>query len=135
VIILDASVWVSSLLIQDVNYVVSDSWLSDTVRAGEIFVAPSIFVPEVSGALARRTGNRIEALAAAQRILSSSVIELVPVDLTLAEAAADIAAGHSLRGADSVYVALAARRGMPLVTWDKELISRASALVNLRSPY
>jgi hypothetical protein len=38
------------------------------------------------------------------------------------------------RGADSVYVELAARLGLPLVSWDAEIKQRASALVECWTP-
>jgi len=48
--------------------------------------------------------------------------------------AARIAARVSLRGADAVYVALAAQRALPLFTWSQELASRAGAIIDVRMP-
>ena len=45
---------------------------------------------------------------------------LVPLDETLADQAADIAAQHRLRGSDAVYAAVALRFGSTLVTLDRE---------------
>jgi predicted nucleic acid-binding protein len=39
-----------------------------------------------------------------------------------------------LRGADAVYVALARRLGMPLVTWDAEQRERAKPVVRVVTP-
>ncbi|HEV8260717.1 MAG TPA: hypothetical protein VGQ19_08175 [Burkholderiales bacterium] len=45
-----------------------------------------------------------------------------------------IAAQYFLRGADAVYAALARQLGTPLVTWDKELLERAAAVVPTFTP-
>ena len=47
---------------------------------------------------------------------------------------ANIAAQYLIRGADAVYVALAAELDVPLVTWDHELLTRASVVVDVRTP-
>jgi len=44
------------------------------------------------------------------------------------------AANLRLRGADALYVAVAARLGVPLVTFDQELASRAALAVDVITP-
>lgn len=66
------------------------------------------------------------------RVLSG--LELHSVDEALALEASDLAKDLRLRGADSVYVALAARFGLPLVTWDQELLERAASRIDVRIP-
>ena len=39
-----------------------------------------------------------------------------------------------LRGADATYVAVAQRLDLPLITWDREQLERASRLITVRSP-
>lgn len=133
-IVLDASVWISSLLTTDRHHVRSDQWLVRTSTAGEKLLVPSIFVPEVAGAFVRRMGDKIAAAAALQRTLSSPALQVVPIDVSLATAAARHAIQLSLKGADAAYVALAVERGCPLVTWDRELISRAGTVTNVVEP-
>ena len=45
---------------------------------------------------------------------------LIPLDETLAQQAADVAAQHRLRGSDAVHAAVALRFGSTLVTLDRE---------------
>ena len=39
-----------------------------------------------------------------------------------------------LRGADAIYVALAAQIGIPLITWDREQFERGAQRVITRQP-
>jgi predicted nucleic acid-binding protein len=59
---------------------------------------------------------------------------MVAVDAELAEAAARVAGDLRLRGADSVYVALAKQLSLELVTWDLEQASRASVVIRAGVP-
>ena len=45
---------------------------------------------------------------------------LASVDAELAQLGAELAADRHLRGADALYIALAHRLSVPLVTWDRE---------------
>jgi predicted nucleic acid-binding protein len=61
-------------------------------------------------------------------------IRLVGLDASLAEEAALLATDQGLRGADAVYLAVAARFGLPVVTWDLEMMHRAPAGVRVQMP-
>jgi predicted nucleic acid-binding protein len=52
----------------------------------------------------------------------------------MARQAAELAAGHRLRGADSIYVAVARRYGTTLVSRDEEQRLRGSTLVTCLTP-
>ena len=67
-------------------------------------------------------------------IQAHPAIDVAAVDSELGTLAARIAARVSLRGADAVYVALAAQRALPLFTWNQELASRAGAIIDVRMP-
>ena len=97
-IVLDANVWISSLLPADVNKVVSRNWLSRTLAAGDSLITPSIFLAEVTGAVARRTGDRTGGTALLQQIQANAAIQIVEVDLQLAQTAARLASTLALRG-------------------------------------
>lgn len=56
-IVVDANVWVSVALTADRFHAPSRTWLDAQVVGGERLVAPSIVLVEVSGAIARRSGN------------------------------------------------------------------------------
>jgi predicted nucleic acid-binding protein len=62
------------------------------------------------------------------------VLRLVPVDHRLGRASADLAVRLRLRGADAVYVAVAAHLKIPLVTLDAEQRERARELIEVRMP-
>jgi predicted nucleic acid-binding protein len=61
-------------------------------------------------------------------------VTLVFVDDVLAREAARLAAELRVRGADSVYIALARELGLPLVTWDVEQLQRAGPVVESYNP-
>ncbi len=67
-------------------------------------------------------------------VLGDPGITIVAIDKVLAETAAYHASDLFLRGADAIYVALAERLAIPLVTWDQELMTRAATLIEVRTP-
>lgn len=118
--VVDASVWVSRLVPEDVHYGTSHRWLGRLVEQGEFIVAPALVLAEVAGAVSRRTGlseTGTQAVSLIQRLPHS---RLVPVDAELIRLGTTLAADLCLRGVDALYVALARRLGVPLVTWDRE---------------
>ena len=55
--VVDASVWVSRFVLNDVHHEPSYSWLEGTVIRGELIVAPALLLAEVAGAISRCTGR------------------------------------------------------------------------------
>jgi predicted nucleic acid-binding protein len=102
--------------------------------AKEILTTPSLALPELAGAIARRSGFTSDAQAALEALSSLPNLVTVDIDADLALHAADIAADLSLRGADAVYVAVALARNLPLITWDHEVQERAARIVDVRPP-
>lgn len=131
--VVDASVWVARFRSVDVNHQASYQWLSQVLDSGLRVVAPTLLLPETTGPIAREASE-----LAARRVLSvlSRLLTLrfVPLRHDLARLAAQLAARLRLRGADSVYVALAYDLDMTLVTWDDEQRSRGGAVVTVRTP-
>lgn len=132
--VVDASVWVSALVPQDVHHATSGRWLSDRLAAGETLIIPILALAEVAGAIARRTGAPELGQQAADQIARVPGSRLVALDLDLGTEAARIAASRQLRGADAIYVATARLLNATLVTWDEELLSRAAGLVQVVHP-
>ncbi len=132
--VVDASVWVSRLVPQDVHHAASRRWLEQRAAGGGLIVAPVLLLVEVAGAISRRTGDPQLAHRAVGQILRIPALRLVPLDHRLAEAAADLAADLGLRGADAVYVATARHLGVPLVTWDEDQRVRATRIVTVTTP-
>lgn len=132
--VVDASVWVSSLVAQDVHHAGSRQWLDDKLRAGTPLMVPTLALAEVAGAIARRTGAAALGRQASRWILRFPGLRLVPLDPQLGKEAADVAADLQLRGADAVYVTVAHALRNPLLTWDEDLHRRANSLIEVRYP-
>lgn len=96
--------------------------------------APALLLPEIVGAIARRTGQRRLARRAVAAVLRLPELRLVALDRRLAEIAARLAGDLQLRGADAVYVATAAEFELPLVTWDAAQRERGAARVTVIGP-
>lgn len=134
-VVVDASVWVSAILPDEPNHATSQAWVDRWRRDGNQFAQPSIFVTEVGCAIGRRRQYATLATPAVADILVDGSIEFIAVDRAIAESAADIGIPSKLRGADAIYVALAKQRGIPIVTWDNEILSSASKVgVTARVP-
>jgi predicted nucleic acid-binding protein len=134
VIVVDASVWVSRLVATDVHYEPSRRWLEDAAARGEQFIAPMILLPEVAGAVARRTADSAMGDRGVEILLRVPGLRLVSIDHRLGQEAARLAARHRLRGADAVYVTTASVLSVPLVTWDDEQRDRTQGLISVASP-
>jgi predicted nucleic acid-binding protein len=133
-IVIDASVWVSRILVEDLFHTVSQAWLRSQAAKGHLLVVPSLFFAEVGGAVARRTGSTGTGVDAIQRIARVPALRVVALNRELGMEAGRLAAQLRLRGADAVYVALARRLNTPLATWDEELLQRAGQAVAIVRP-
>lgn len=133
-IVTDASIWVSHLIAQEIHHGVSRRWLTVVVRSNTVIAAPALLLAEVGGAVARRTGDANLGHQAVNHILSTPNLRLVYTDSALGMLAAALAADQQLRGADAMYVAVAQRLNIPLVSWDQEQIARASGAITAYMP-
>jgi predicted nucleic acid-binding protein len=133
-IVIDASVWVSRLMPADAFHEVSRGWMGEVVEAGEMLVAPIILLAEVAGAIARRTGDPRLGHQSVQQIRQVPTLQIIDIDHSLGDYAAQVASDLRLRGADATYVAVADRFDIPLVTWDQELLDRAGAVISVQMP-
>jgi predicted nucleic acid-binding protein len=133
-VVIDASVWVSYFMPQETRHAKTVAWLDQVTRGEERLIVPTLLLPELAGAIARRTGATLLALQAARQVARWPALELVPQDDALIALATQIAAELSLRGADAIYVAAAKQRDRPLVTWDVEQQQRGRRVVATRPP-
>jgi predicted nucleic acid-binding protein len=134
VYVVDASVWVSWFVPDDAHHDSSHTWINAQVTQGEPMVAPVLALAEVAGAVVRRTGSPELAAGAIVLIQRLPNARLVPVDAGLAHLGARLAGELRLRGADSLYVALAQRLGFTLVTWDQEQLERGRSVAATHTP-
>ena len=133
--VVDASVWVAYFIITDAHHMVSNRWLREQLHVyDELVAAPTLLLPEVGGAIARRSGNTVLGQDAVLEMRQLPELKLVPIDEKLASEAASLATTLRLRGADAVYVATAQALSVPLITWDEELAERAKPVVEVRQP-
>jgi predicted nucleic acid-binding protein len=133
-IVVDASVWLSFLLEQDVNHSVTQPWFIDVLVSKLPIAAPILLLAEVGGAVSRRLGDAEMGEKAINRLLSIPTLRLVDVDHALGIQTGRIAANYRLRGADACYVAVAAQLNVPLVSWDQEQLDRVAGLIAAYTP-
>ncbi len=131
--VLDASVWVSRLIPQDEFHEVVKSWMDEKREDGTQFISPALVLAEVGGAISRRTGEPALGRRAIARLEALPGLRLVEMDNELVHEAARLAAKHGLQGVDSVYVAVAHRLNLPLVTFDSDQGQRARKIVSIHS--
>jgi predicted nucleic acid-binding protein len=129
-IVVDASVWVARLVSQDVFYEPVKEWMAAHIESNDDFLAPSLLLAELGGAISRRTTPSL-GLKAIQQVQNLPGLQLVEMDHSLLLEAAQLAAELGLRGADSTYVAVAARLDLPLVTLDVDQRERAGKRVKV----
>jgi predicted nucleic acid-binding protein len=132
--VVDASVWVSRVLAHDPGHERTVGWFDRQTTEGALHVAPVLLLAEVAGALARVTRSGEAGRRLAEQLARLPELRLVTIDGPVGTRAAEIAAHLKLRGADAVYVAVAERLDLPLVTWDGEQRSRARVLVSTSVP-
>jgi predicted nucleic acid-binding protein len=121
----DANVWVAALDESDPVHESSVRFLEATRDRELPLLGPALLLVETCCALARRRDDHEAALAAAATLRGLKALRLVAHDAALESGALELGARLRLRGADSYYVATAARDGAPLVTWVGERIDRA----------
>ena len=131
---IDASVHVSALNPAEPDSATSQAFLARVRQHRIPLFCPSLLLVEVAAAVARVLDDvdRAVALAAAVRGLPHQA--LVPLDVALADRAADLAARARLRGTDAVYAAVAQQYGTTLVTLDRQQLGRLPPLVRTARP-
>jgi predicted nucleic acid-binding protein len=134
VIVVDASVWVSRLVPQDVYHVSSRRWLEQYLAGGGRLIEPILLLAEVAGAVARRTGQADLAHQAVRNLIRLRALRIVPIDHRLGRLAAELAADLSLRGADATYVAISQYLNTPLVTWNGDQQAKADKAIKIYTP-
>lgn len=133
-VVVDASVWVSRLMPQDVNHDASSFWMERFTAEGGFLVAPVFLLIEIAASISRVTGDTALAKQIVEDIKSDSMMQAMPLDTTLVQAAVTIAADLQLRAGDATYVVAAHQLNIPLISWDKEQLQRAGSLVSTYTP-
>lgn len=134
ILTIDASVSVSVTRTQEIHHAESRQFFDEVVRGAHPVISPAIVLPETVAAIARADGSFVLTQQARQVMMSLPSLWLVPVDVPLAEAAAQLAELHRLRGADAIYLAVAVREGTTLITWDNEMRQRGANAATVLTP-
>jgi len=101
---------------------------------GDPIIVPALLLPEIASTVARASDDSAGAVQYADATASLQHLTIVTLTAAMARQAAELAALHRLRGADSVYVGVARRYGTTLVTRDDEQRSRAAAVILCQTP-
>lgn len=129
-IVVDASVWVARMVSEDVFHEPVKAWMFTRLKEEDQFLAPSLLLAEIGGAISRRTTSSL-GLKAIEYVQNLPGLQLVEMEDSLLREAAQLAAELGLRGADSTYVAVAARLDLPLITLDIDQRERAKKRVTV----
>ena len=122
--ILDASVAVAALRKTEPSHVDALRRCMPLFAGHDEIVVPALFDIEVVSALVRRGAAPASVALFFERHFASR--KLVTIGPRTARAVRTVVGLTRLRAADALYVWLAAREGLPLVTADREVLSRAA---------
>jgi predicted nucleic acid-binding protein len=131
---LDANVFVADAITTDVHHRDSKSFLNALSRRTEEIFCPTLVITETVAAIARPTGNMALALGEIRIIRTMARLKLVSLTIARSVRSARLASMYRLRGADSVYLAVAAECAATLITWDAEMLTRGAAVVTVMTP-
>lgn len=134
VYVIDASVWVSRFLPEDVHHELSVRCTSQIVESRTPIYAPAVLLPEVAGSVSRVSGSYESGVNAATYLTDTVNIQLIQQDSEAWFATALLAARLRLRGCDASYVYVAAEMNATLVSLDAQQIERASQAVPAMQP-
>lgn len=129
--VVDTNILVASFNGSDSLHSKSQPYIEGLESGSYIFHLPMLVIAELIGTMSRiPTANRLALLARTNQSLRewerSGKISLYPLDQGRLELSLTISQRDRLKGADSVVAALSEELGMPLKTFDEEIISRFS---------
>lgn len=130
----DASVFVNAFSPTEQGSDQSVEFIAMLRSQGIPIIQPTLFLPEVIAAVARKKDNVQLALRLGKELRKFSSLMLIPLDENLADFASEVAANHRLRGSDAIYAAVALRFGTELITLDKEQLDRLPKILSVRAP-
>jgi predicted nucleic acid-binding protein len=121
--VLDASVAISALRAGDVNHARAASHLAPLLQGIDSIVVPAIFNVEIVATLTRAGYTPPDARRAADLFVGTA--RTVTLGPRSARGASNTATRTRLRTGDAIYVWVAEREALPLVTLDAEILARA----------
>jgi predicted nucleic acid-binding protein len=133
-VVIDASIWASRLMPQDVNHIASVAWVDRYRESGGLITAPDFILVEIAASLTRRTGHASLAKESIRYLNYHGPVRIVPLEHFHIQEAARLATDLRLKAGDAIYVALAWQTRCPLVSWDNEQLQRAANLIETYTP-
>jgi predicted nucleic acid-binding protein len=124
VYVLDASVAVASLRPNEPRHAAARKRLIPLLTGSDTIVVPAIFGVEVASALARVGFPAADVRRYVDSFVSRG--RLVTIGPRAARATIELAVRARLRAADALYLWVAMKEGLELVTADAELINRGT---------
>ena len=131
---IDSSVWVNADSPAEPHQPESRTLLDLLFTRRIPIVVPTLLAAELAGAIARTRGDPVLAEDMATAVLALPTVRWVALDDIMARRAAELAARNRLRGADSVYAAVALVHGCELVSLDREHLTRLVSVVRTVAP-
>jgi predicted nucleic acid-binding protein len=131
---LDASIFVNAFSPTETGSDTSVQLLDQLRQNGVPVIVPTLLLPEIAAAIARKQGDATLALVLTDHVRRLPNLTLVNLDEPMADSSSETAAHHRLRGSDAVYAAVALRFGSLLVTLDQEQGERLKDVLTVCSP-
>ena len=132
--VIDASVHVADARPQEPHHVEARPRLAWLAAEHHPDYLPEVVLAEIAAAISRGTGQIALALRLTTALRRVPHFKFVPVEQTLGDLAAEIAARYQIRGCDAVYAALAQQQDAILITLDRQQRERLPARIVARSP-
>ena len=133
-LVLDASVAVAAVRPNEPHHLRARARVGAVLTGRDELIVPALFPIEVTSALARRAAWPQPQIAAYIARLLARPCRLVTLGVKNAHASANLAAATRLRAADAVYVWLASKEGVVLVSSDEEVLQRGATVCQVQAP-
>lgn len=133
-VVVDASIWVSGFISEDVNHNISRLWIEQYITAGGLLIAPAFLLVEVAAAVSRQAGQPALGREAIKTLYYVGAMRFLSLDSAFVWTAVEVAADLQLRAGDATYVAVARQLNIPLVSWDREQLRKAGNLTTTYTP-
>jgi len=130
----DTSVWVNSFDQREPGHDISRQTLHLLATKAIPVIVPYLLLVEVAGAISRTRQDPAQAQAFTTALNRLPNVSFIVLDEALTQQAWNLAAKHSLRGADAVYAAVAIRAGSTLISLDNEHLTRLQGIAMARTP-
>lgn len=130
-LVIDSSVFVAAFREEEPHSREAFRLLSRIESGTHAVIVPVTVILEVVAAIRRRTGNDALARNVGEKLLTLPGMSLIDVTAFRMAQYLGMASENGLSGMDSIVVGVAREFGVPLITFDKEIVSRGRAWVNI----